>query len=505
MKITKLNISNIKSHKSTINLEFSKSINILVGQNNSGKSTILNCIKLLQDKTILDKNDITFGEKDGEITISYEGSHSPIPLDKLNPPKIVFSFGSLNQRLILFKNGSSRNFDVVPSSEPDNLLYFFLSKRKVTQYTPSITEDNANSVTGNFSYLFSKIDRLIAPQYKPANKEYIDACNNILGFEISTIAKGQGKHAVQYIHKREHIPITAMGEGVVNMIGLICDLCVAENRIFLIEEIENDIHPKALKALLNLIEKKSNTNQFFISTHSNIVMKYLGASPESKIFNIKNDLNDTTYPLLKISTVNEVSNDPIERKQILEELGYELYDFDLWKAWLFLEESSAEVIIREYLIKWFAPKLRYKLKTFSANSINQVIQKFGDFNRLFVFLHLQPIYKNKVWVYIDSGEKEKEIIDELKKTYCKSGWNDEQFSQFSEHDFERYYPQEFQEEITKILEINNKKDKRKAKKVLLDKLKDWIKEDDNRAKVAFKDSAKEIISVLKKISTKLKD
>ena len=51
-----------------------------------------------------------------------------------------------------------------------------------------------------------------------------------------------------------------MGEGVTNILGLITDLCVAENNIFLIEEPENDIHPKALKALLDLIASKADAN-----------------------------------------------------------------------------------------------------------------------------------------------------------------------------------------------------------------------------------------------------
>ena len=41
-----------------------------------------------------------------------------------------------------------------------------------------------------------------------------------------------------------------MGEGVANIVGLLVDLCLAENKLFLIEEPENDIHPKALKGLL---------------------------------------------------------------------------------------------------------------------------------------------------------------------------------------------------------------------------------------------------------------
>ncbi len=67
-----------------------------------------------------------------------------------------------------------------------------------------------------------------------------------------------------------------------------------------------------------------------------------------------------------------------------------------WVTWSFgplgflLEESSAEKIVREYLIPWFVPKLGGKLRTFSARSVSEVEAKFEDFNKLFVFLHLSP-------------------------------------------------------------------------------------------------------------------
>lgn len=91
-------------------------------------------------------------------------------------------------------------------------------------------------------------------------------------------------------------------------------------------------------------------------------------------------------------------------------MGYDFFDFDLWSAWLILEESSAERIIREYLIPWFVPELKGRLRTYSANSLSEVETKFRDFNNLFVFLHLQPTYKNLAWVVVDGGEEEAKII-----------------------------------------------------------------------------------------------
>ena len=496
MKITGIELENIKSYKKLDKLNFSTGINILVGPNNAGKSVIINSIYLIQNPSILNKSDITIGAESCSIKLHFEGSHSPQITNEVLYNRIEFDLiGKRHLRGL----HSTHTLEYMPTTEPNNLIYPYLSKRKSVSFDDTINESNANSVSGNFTHLYSKIDRLITPQFQPGNTEYINACKEILGLEISTLAKGAGKQAVLFVNNLEHIPLTAMGEGVTNIIGLITDLCIAENKIFLIEELENDIHPKALKALLKLIESKSSTNQFFISTHSNIVMKHLGSSQNAKVFRVSNDTFDGSRENMRLSTISEASQDPVERKKLLEELGYDFFEYDLWKAWLFLEESSAEIIIRDYLIKWFEPKLKYELRTFSAGSISRIIPKFDDFNKLFVFLHLEPTYKNRVWVYIDAGDNEKSIITKMKDTYSNSGWDKSNFNQFSEHDFEKYYPERFQEEVNSILETPNKKKRQEAKIALLNRVKRWIQEDHKVAKEEFKTSASEIIGILKSI------
>lgn len=502
MKIRALEIENVRGFKKLDKTEFSDTINIIVGANNSGKSTIIHSLFKLQRRSLINKQDITIGQTKGHIKIFTEGFHHPQIKQGEEFDHLFFDI-STNTGSKIKSNKGKVGLAAIPETEPGNLIYPYLSKRKVTKYQVQINEANANSVTGNFTNLYSKIDRLITPQFQPANSEYIAACDEILGFQISTLPKGAGKEAVLFVHNLEHIPLSSMGEGISNMLGLITDLCIAENKIFLIEEPENDIHPKALKSLLNLIADKSKNNQFFISTHSNIVLKQLGGYLDSKVFKVSNIESDKAKPGLKYSKLEEVAKKPESRKEILEELGYEFYDFDLWNSWLFLEESSAEVIIRQHLIRWFTPSLVNKIKTFSANSISQIAQKFQDFNRLFVFLHLQPIYKNKVWVIIDGGDEEKKIIDEFRSKYTKSGWKVDNFSQFKEHDFEKYYPSQFQKEVEEILAISNKKEKRERKILLTDKVKDWILNNEETAKSQFAKSAEEVIKKLKSIESEL--
>jgi predicted ATPase len=498
MKITSIEIENLRGFKIIPRTHLSQSINVFIGSNNAGKTTILNSIFHLQ-RRILGKNDITIGANRGQIKLYFEGQLPNIEINSQFNAFVINLFnGEINFQM---KNGNMHGWgDKIPEQEPNNLIYPYLSKRKTAVYVDNINEVNANSVIGNFSNLYSKVDRLVNPQFQPGNKKYVQACEDILGFQVSSLAKGNGKQAVYFVHNLEHIPLTSMGEGVANILGLITDLCIAENKIFLIEEPENDIHPRALKALLKLIIDKSDTNQFFVSTHSNIVMKYLGAENTSKIFHVKNELGlDQSRPNLFISSLVEVSRDQEERRNVLQELGYDFFDFDLWSCWLFLEESSAEILIKNYFIGWFVKSLSNKIRTFSAGGVSGIVPKFEDFDRLFIFLHLEPTYKNKVWVIIDKGEEEDKIIEKMKTKYSASGWNSSNFTQFQEHDFEKYYPSRFQKRVGEIITFG-KQEKRKAKKDLLDEVLSWIEEHEEQAKEEFKISAKEVIEKLKVIS-----
>lgn len=501
MKVTAIEIENVRGFLNVPKLQFSEGINIFIGPNNSGKSTLLYSVFMLQ-RAVLNLQDITLGKKQGNIILYFDGNH-PAIANNSSFDKVHFNLANGASNYGLPSGSLSADFTRTPEVEPNNLIYPYLSKRKTATYDVAINESNANSVTGNFYYLNSKIDRLITPEYQPGNEQYVEACKNILGFVVSSLAKGNGKQAVYIINNLHHIPLTSMGEGVANILGLLIDLCVAENKIFLIEEPENDIHPNALKGLLKLIIEKSNKNQFFISTHSNIVMKYLGGVADTKIYNVTNNQRDNDVHNLFISQIDEVSNDPEIRRQVLEDLGYDFFDFDLWKGWLFLEESSSEIIIRDYLIDWFVRPLKNRLRTFSAGGISGIIPKFEDFDKLFIFLHLEPTYKNKVWVLIDAGLEEQEIIQKMKSKYSAAGWNESNFNQFYEHDFEKYYPAEFQPKVKEILLIENKQEKRNRKKALLDEVINWINSDIKHAKEEFNKSAQEVIDRLKQISADL--
>ena len=521
MYIKKLHLTNIRSFEEKNTINFSKGINVIIGKNNSGKSTILKPICHLQDLVKIDKWDIRVGKTECRVEFEFDFTEQEFinyfkylqPKNfKINKDDVLKSLKNNNLYFIVNKNETSQlsinsllsdphgtrhtiKLEPFTKIKPDNFIYTFLSKRKTTNILTIINKRYTDQVDINFNYLISKIDDIVSKFGTQLSKTFHSLCKDILNLEISTSQiEDNKKEAGLYNEKyKEIISLNSMGEGTSHILAMIVDLCEAKEKLFIIEEPENDLHPKALKKLLGLIQDKSINNQFIITIHSNIVVKYLGMVDESKLFNLTMHINEDNIPTSIIEEIKE----PGKRLNALEELGYELLDYDLYKGWLFLEESSAEEIIRDYLIEWFTPSLKYKLRTSAAKGNSTVSPKFENFLELFVFVHLESIYKNKAWVILDGDPVSINYINELKSKFKK--WTPEHFKNFSKRDFEYYYPSVFKEDFKRIQDIEKKEDAFVEKQKLTKNVVNWIKEDKERAQAEFAVSAKEVISILKDI------
>ncbi len=511
MWVSRLEINNIKSFEASGSIHLDRKMNILLGANNSGKSTIIRVLYLLQNPAILTASDVRIDAPNASATITLENIDNTHVIGWVNSgliptAQITGNRGAGSLQVAMVNNNNTQRTNInIPAREPDNFIYPYLSKRKVQGYRREVHRVYVHEVADTLVDLVPKVDRL-ANKYYTRHEEFEQACVDILGFPITTFQAedNNGKQVGIIVNDYDNIPIEAMGEGVPNLLGLIVNLCMAKGKLFLIEELENDIHPRALKSLLELIISKAEDNQFVISTHSNIVARFLGSIPGSKIHYISL-APYTSHNRIPTALYREVGNSSQERRDVLEDLGYDVVDYDLAKGWLFLEESSAERIIREYLIPWFAPGLQGNIRTIAAQGNTDVEPRFNDFNRLFLFLHLEGIYKNRAWVIVDGDPGGQKIIDDLKQKYTPSGWEEEQFQIFSKEDFEEYYPADFQDEARLILQKPDGQHKQAEKKKLLYKMLDYIKDDEQKAREAFEQSAREVIDLLQSMEKLLQN
>jgi hypothetical protein len=464
MQITALQLTNFKAFESLGPLPLGD-ITLLMGANNAGKSTILQAIYAMQLGIAVEGSSVRVGADFAEIITWL---HHPG-----GAPHFSVLEDSSSLRIRVERNGQSRYFltpgstheretSQFPARDPMHAIVPYLSRRKVTSFSEDVRLDTAHEIGPNFSNLAGKLSR-IGNRAFPLYSEYADACREILGQVVTSISSPNGALPGVYVSEDRTIPITAMGDGVPHIVSLLADLSLATGKVFLIEEIENDLHPSALKALLGLILKSAEKNQFVLSTHSNIVMRHLGTHPQVRIYHVTRDL-DVVPPTAEIA---EITASVSDRRAVLSELGYELYDFDLWAGWLILEESSAESIIKNVLIPKFVPGLIGRLGTLAAGGNERVKSTFTDFERLVLFTHLEPVYRDRAWVLIDGDERGVDIIQQLRETYGPT-WQEQQFRTLSKHNFEEYYPERYGREVAATLAIADKREKRVAKRALLE-------------------------------------
>lgn len=546
MFVHSLDLINIRSFQGHQNIQFSPSINLLVGNNNSGKSTIIKALFKLQNIHTLSTEDIRKPEDIGHVIIEladveddekevFRQSIAKQETNHVLPDGIIFNVffqiapgrtGSIRVSESFFVDGQFLKFSLeksqainitntkgissykipftgLPNNEKhNNFIYPFFANRKTRYYNRGIGIKEAYEVSEDLTNITAKIAKLSNSSH-PKNKRFNQLTKEILGFEIGVIPLTENESTIGiFINDGETIPINSMGEGVVNILGLIVVLLTEDRKLYLIEEIENDIHPKALKKLLELILDKSSNNQFVISTHSNIVVKYLGAST-SKIFHLTwQPYKNVEEDRLPTTSIKPINNTPEERMDLLTDLGYDVQDFDLYKSYLIFEESSAEELIRNFIIPNFVPKLKDKIRTLAANGADDLKARFSDFLRLFVFIHQAEIYHSKAWVIADGDKAGRENIDELKKKFSK--WDEEHFINLTKENIEEYYPERFQSRFASIKTTSDKKEKRNKKIELTKFVKEWITKNPEKAKEEFATSAKEMIDLLKKIEKKIK-
>ncbi len=543
MHVKQVVIKNVRGFKSA-ELELSEGINIIVGPNNSGKSSLLKCIYELQQSTIeLKEDDIRKGSGFFKILITLDNIS---PKDKKlfkyddssdfsishNSQRILIHLGKTpagtivrEQLLVDEMNGNDCvtvsesnikinntlsnqkpfcDFSRFSSMEDENMfIYPFLSKRKTDFYNSQGGRNDAFGVDHTLRNLPAKIQNLSNGTF-PQSNEFKTHCEDILGCEFGKLpAKIGNQDGVGiFVTTTERIFIESMGEGTANILGLLAILHTQNDKLFLIEELENDIHPTALKKLLNVIIQKSKNNQFIITTHSHIVLKYLAAVPNSKIF--YTDWNFATEDDMRIpeTKISEVENSVESRFEILNKLGYDLLDFDLYKSYLIFEESSAEQLVKEFLLPQFVPGLQNKIKTIAANGVNNVEAQFYDFLRLFVFVHVStPIYANKAWIIADGDDAGIQIIKDLRQKF--QTWPEDHFKNLTQPCLENYYPERFLDKVETIKSELDKKKRQELKGKLIKSIIDWIKDDPEIAKKEMSISAKEIIDVLRNIDKEL--
>lgn len=460
MYIEKLNLINYKCFEGKYTIEFKEGINILVGNNGEGKSTILEGINLalsgllngkylkneisqyLFNKNIVKKyiTDLKAGGKQ-EILPSIEielfiNSKSPEKLKELAVLKgnnnsdrsdkygvkleIKFDDSYLKEYEILTKD---KEIITLPIEYYHMKWSSFGRDSLTSRIIPlkSILIDSSLTKCQNGSDLYiSKIIKNYLDEDKKVGisqafrqvkeefmrSEYISKINDDLKekidrkkLEISVDLSTQNSWENTLITILDEIPFHQIGRG---------DQCIIKSKlalqhkktsqaqILLIEEPENHLSHTKLNELMKIIEEESKGKQVILSTHSPFVANKLGLNNLILLKNRKN---------MRLTELNK------ETYKFFKKLpGYNTLRLILSQKSILVEGDSDELIFQKY----FMIKNREKLP---INKGIDVISCGLTFKR---FLEIAILLNEKVGVITDNDGDYSKNVEEKYKDYIKN-------------------------------------------------------------------------------------
>jgi hypothetical protein len=291
-------------------------INLLVGTNNSGKSSILEAIELMSSRGSLrsiwsatsrrgerlwfeddsrrysegDVSHLFYGHGFAvgskiEICAGSDATNKRFSMEVVWLPEddgepIADLLSELNDPLGLkleWENGLPTQPLLVPLSPRGGLSSRYISRSSVDRSdSPPIQFISTAALSPE--EVLSLFDQVVLT---PEEDLLVDALRTIepdieriasIGSDRARFANGvrQGNIVVKLLNHRDRIPIGSMGDGIWRMLGIASSLVNAKNGILLIDEIDTGLHYSVLSKMWHLVKTTSErlNIQVFATTHS---------------------------------------------------------------------------------------------------------------------------------------------------------------------------------------------------------------------------------------------
>jgi AAA15 family ATPase/GTPase len=292
-------------------------INLLVGTNNSGKSSILEAIELISSKGSVRpiwsatsrRGERLWFDDDSRRYTEADVSHLFYSHRFAVGSKIEIctrSEASQNQfsmNVVTLPEGSIDPGQDVPTSELSDQLGLELEwNNRLTRFPLLVPLTPRNGLSNRYINR-SSTDRIYSPPVQfistaalspdevlslfdevvlsPEEDLLVDALRTIepdieriasIGSDRSRFASivRQGNIVVKLFNHRDRIPIGSMGDGIWRMLGIALSLVSAKDGILLIDEIDTGLHYSVLTKMWHLVKTTSErlNVQVFATTHS---------------------------------------------------------------------------------------------------------------------------------------------------------------------------------------------------------------------------------------------
>ena len=336
--IKNLSIENFRCFNK-LQIDNLKKINFIIGENNCGKTTLLEAITLISSSSRIGvieniksinrfienkveiknlfhnfdyNNNISFNYNQEDDT-NYEINISPIVKDN---KKLSNDNVELNYNIIAIHNEEiQENNLTIPNI--NNTIYMMNRKAENIEdkkeiYIPSKIE---------YSTLTSYLIEILKNKNEAQLIEMISYFNK----DIKAISVLNNDIYVNVERINELVLLNLMGDGLKKYLSVILPLFVNKYSIISIDEIENGLHNKAIRHLLRSILTLSRNNdmQMFFTTHNYNVLRIISDIVTNEDY--FKDLKDIINIINIYNTENE---------------GFKTYNYDVDSAREFIENNS---------------------------------------------------------------------------------------------------------------------------------------------------------------------
>ena len=438
--MSRLKSLKIKNYKhigdSYIGFDKLENLNILVGQNNIGKSTLLQSIEMLISEDVTNRelstdtmlefgfcpteteiknafrentsggeigiNHFTFGAKYINEYISFEYqpikaigkeqitlSNIPgIPQTQITSYKRIDNFNYLANNYL---NNNIRRLKLIKLSADRNLVPEIQNSNRI------VSEDG----TGATNLLRQYLNVANLPNEVVEN-DILNALNQIMKpenhferimcQEIETTDGANSKWEVQLVNENGKIPISNSGSGLRTILLVLIKLFLETrettsynfeplltNTVFIFEELENNLHPAIQRNLFEFLYQwvRKNNSQIFLTTHSTVPINMFSGRDNVTLTHIKKENN-------KIITNSALSF--IENEDILMNLGVRASDILQSNAVIWVEGPSDRIYINKWIELYsngaLKENIHYQILFYGGRLLSHLTGKVDESNEL---------------------------------------------------------------------------------------------------------------------------
>lgn len=369
----------IKAHKDTINIDMDSNVSLIIGRNNSGKSSLIDVIeKAFNSEMEIEVSDLSFGVKldiqhilkgfrgiqtTGGVIIGNNAQYyigrrlfierkknqfctadyqEPEMKDAMENPKwdeVAKSFAfDLSQYRVLRINADR---DIVPECETDlesvekngegatNIVRKFLNYDK---YDESIVEQT----------ILRELNIIMQPDafFSSIRIQQIDSSGDDKSMMWEIFLQEDG----------ERFALSKCGSGLKTILLILINLYLLPNKshhsikktIFAFEEVENNLHPDLQRRLFQYLYDyaRREDTRVILTTHSHVAINSYYGKPGVSLYHItKND---------GVSSVKKIDNDE-KKLNILDDIGVKASDLFQANGIIWVEGPSDRVYIKRWL------------------------------------------------------------------------------------------------------------------------------------------------------------